>query len=475
MNGSDNIPPDPRARDHRGNRINPAGRYAGGAPGGQPQNPPPGPGPAAPQQGRLYADGPQRLAPGQRGPQSARQDYQQEGPQGYEGQNYGEPGYQDQDFNATGQRARERLNGRPPRNGRGGGGGSGGVLGSMLGQDPGTRKLVGGAAIIVVLLGATVGGWALFGSHHEGVPVIGPPMMALKDRPADPGGLQVMRDDTAQSDVTGKGALHLAPLPEQPDAQALAREAAARQQPQPASTTPASDTPAATTLPAQPGGQPAPQPETLPAQPAPANTQASEKPAAETQPAPDQAEHERAEAEARERARQAEEQRQAARQAQEEAAQKRAAARKAAQEAAAEKRASARKAAQEAAAKADKADKTDASTLPPPSTTPASKPAAKTPASADAPSASAAPAGSGHYAVQLGALDSPALARKAWEASKGKAPDLLGGHTPLYSQVTRNGRSYVRLRVGGFADMKAARLFCAKLHAASVNCAPAAF
>lgn len=97
------------------------------------------------------------------------------------------------------------------------------------------------------------------------------------------------------------------------------------------------------------------------------------------------------------------------------------------------------------------------------------------PAPAAEPSAPAATTASGHFAVQLGALDSPALAHKAWETSKRKAPDLLGGHTPVYSQVTRDGHTYTRLRVSGFEDMKAARAFCAKLHAQSVNCAPAAF
>ncbi|WP_051528438.1 hypothetical protein [Asaia astilbis] len=92
---------------------------------------------------------------------------------------------------------------------------AGGGLSAVLGSDVMTRRLVYGAAGLGALLVVGVGGWSLLGGHSGGIPVIGPPPGPVRDRPADPGGMQIMSGG-ADLDVTGKGEAHLAPEPEQP-------------------------------------------------------------------------------------------------------------------------------------------------------------------------------------------------------------------------------------------------------------------
>lgn len=408
-----------------------AGSLYGAAPADarRPLEPGPAPGPArveAPAPGErdrlasgLYADGPARLSGATpRGP-NAR------------GANASSPNERRQ--NGRNQPGENRPLGSARKAGEASAK-QGGWLSAVLGHDPATRKLVGGAAAIVVVLLGTVGVWSLLGTHHEGIPVIGAPAVPLKDRPSDPGGMQIMSDDTGASDVSGKGQVHLAPPPEQPDAQALAREAADAQEtkkpvpPAPEAVSPAQETPGATpdaTSPAAPS-------ETLPALSSTSSADASsadaqpESPAPRKTKAPEPVRSEPVRPEPR-----APESR---------------------------KPEAHRKAAAEAPVEAHR-----------------SEPAHEKPHEKPLPAPVAAPASGGHYAVQLAALDSEAQAKKAWATYQRKSPQLLGGRTPVYSQVTRGGRSFTRLRVGGFPDMKAARLFCARLHADSVGCAPASF
>lgn len=102
---------------------------------------------------------------------------------------------------------------------------AGGGLSAVLGSDVMTRRLVYGAAGLGALLVVGVGGWSLLGGHSGGIPVIGPPPGPVRDRPADPGGMQIMSGG-ADLDVTGKGEAHLAPEPEQPRPEALAARSA---------------------------------------------------------------------------------------------------------------------------------------------------------------------------------------------------------------------------------------------------------
>ena len=326
---------------------------------------------------------------------------------------------------------------RPPAGANSAGAGR---LTSLLGNDPATRKLVGGAVGIGVVLMLAVGGWSLMGTHHGGIPIIGPPPGPVKDRPADPGGMQIMSGDGGETDMTGNGEAHLAPAPEQPDTKALARQygvppGAPTQDP--AKTDATSDT---AVPPATPGNAPAP---TAPAnspdatasaapeqpQPAVPSATAAEKP--QVQPAAPTGAAANAPAEAPKEAPKKEE---------------------------APVHHAARPVEKPLPAPVPEPE----SVAPPKAATPE-----KTVSKADVPS--------GSHEVQLGALDSEAAARKEWDSLRHQAPALLAGHTPLFEKTTRGDHTFVRLRIGGFADLKAARAYCVKLHAQSVACTPAQF
>nr|WP_294915729.1 SPOR domain-containing protein [uncultured Neokomagataea sp.] len=330
---------------------------------------------------------------------------------------------------------------------------------SFLGSDPATRKLVGGAVGIGAVLLVAVGGWSLVGKHHGGVPIIGPPPGAVREVPADPGGMQLMAGDDS-TDMTGSGEAHLAPGPEQPDTKAFARQYGAPPEPRPVAqnmvTAPAvtDEKPVGvSSLNAQPkdgaasgavgGGQtqlaavtptpavqdevPAPVKHALPPAPVKAAKAATSSDddgdAAETPslPAVRSAVTSRRVSPERERI------------------------------------------IRQEVGPAPTPRPAVAAPLPPPSPVPESD------------DTSHAALGSGHHEVQLAALNSEAMAHHEWETLRARAAGLLSGHTPLFEHTTQGDRSFVRLRIGGFADSKAARAFCVKLHAQSIACTPAQF
>ncbi|GBR07651.1 SPOR domain-containing protein [Acetobacter oeni] len=92
--------------------------------------------------------------------------------------------------------------------------------GTLLPADPMTRRLTCGAFGLGALLVLGIGGWTLLGHHQSGIPVIGPPAEPVRDKPANPGGME-LDGAMAPADVPA-GAAHLAPGPEQPDPAALA-------------------------------------------------------------------------------------------------------------------------------------------------------------------------------------------------------------------------------------------------------------
>ncbi|CAI9120316.1 SPOR domain-containing protein [Brytella acorum] len=125
---------------------------------------------------------------------------------------------------STAERARERMSADyddddlPRRRG------SPGKLAALLGSDEATRKLLFGAIGVGGVLLVGIGGWSLMGHHTSGIPVLGPPPGPVRDVPVDPGGMQISGSDDAVSDTTGQGEAHLAPAPEQPHPDALARQ-----------------------------------------------------------------------------------------------------------------------------------------------------------------------------------------------------------------------------------------------------------
>lgn len=76
-------------------------------------------------------------------------------------------------------------------------------------------------------------------------------------------------------------------------------------------------------------------------------------------------------------------------------------------------------------------------------------------------------AASGHgVQVQLAALPTREGAEAEWRLLSSREHGLLGKKTPSFSQVDIKGRTWWRLRTGGFADEAEARAFCEKLHTA---------
>ena len=119
------------------------------------------------------------------------------------------------------------------------------------GMDDGTRWLALVAGGIGALLVATVGGWSLLGHRAEnGIPVIEPLPGPVRVKPVDPGGMQVMSTQVAQTN--GPAAQALAPAPEAADPQALQKavEAARRADAPPAAVAPTVGTPIAGAPPA---------------------------------------------------------------------------------------------------------------------------------------------------------------------------------------------------------------------------------
>jgi len=103
---------------------------------------------------------------------------------------------------------------------------------------------------------------------------------------------------------------------------------------------------------------------------------------------------------------------------------------------------------------------------------PAGTPVAAAPAPVTPP---ASPASASGDEVQLGALDSPGDAERAWRDISGATPALFSGKSPDIQPATVNGKTFYRLRVGGFASKGAAATFCAEVSAAGNACTVANF
>ena len=100
-------------------------------------------------------------------------------------------------------------------------------------------------------------------------------------------------------------------------------------------------------------------------------------------------------------------------------------------------------------------------------------PVASEPVVAPAPVATpiaAAPIATGTTMVQIAAVDAEALAMPEWQRLARKAPELLGERKPNIVRTEKDGKTFWRLRTGGFADTASATEFCRKVRAKGVGC-----
>ena len=74
--------------------------------------------------------------------------------------------------------------------------------------------------------------------------------------------------------------------------------------------------------------------------------------------------------------------------------------------------------------------------------------------------------------AQLGAFDSPEVARKEWDRLSARFGDYMDGKQRVIQKAQSGGRTFYRLRAIGFADLNDARRFCSALVAERADCIP---
>lgn len=74
--------------------------------------------------------------------------------------------------------------------------------------------------------------------------------------------------------------------------------------------------------------------------------------------------------------------------------------------------------------------------------------------------------------AQLGAYDSPEVAREEWEKLAVRFSDYIEGKQRVVQQSSSGGRTFYRLRAKGFDDLSDARRFCSALVAEGADCIP---
>ncbi|MEE8664145.1 MAG: SPOR domain-containing protein [Acetobacter sp.] len=279
-------------------------------------------------------------------------------------------------------------------------------------QDRKTNKLIWGSAGAIGLLVLGAASWSLIGHHQEGIPVFAPPPGPVRDKPANPGGMSL--GISVPDETTADGKTHLLPPPEQPDPQALAAKLGVAEPPADKKpVTPAATPPASTDT-------------DLP----------EEQPAIKDVLPPNALTH--------------------------------------------------------TAENGDRVTDMPLPAVPPPvaeipsrivapGTVPdkpksvaTKKPVTEPTPPVTKPEVSSAPQTepTGHYIVQLAALNSESGALQEWERLKASVPDMLSNHTPLIQRVQHDNAIFYRLRTQGFASIAEARDFCIQMRTHGHACTP---
>jgi hypothetical protein len=74
--------------------------------------------------------------------------------------------------------------------------------------------------------------------------------------------------------------------------------------------------------------------------------------------------------------------------------------------------------------------------------------------------------------VQLGAFDTPQIARGEWDRLAARFPDYFEGRPRVIEEASSGGQTFFRLRAAGFDDLAGSRRFCAVLVAQGAACIP---
>jgi len=76
----------------------------------------------------------------------------------------------------------------------------------------------------------------------------------------------------------------------------------------------------------------------------------------------------------------------------------------------------------------------------------------------------------GERFCQLAALDTEQLARSEWQHLQLRIPELLSGRTPTIMPADVHGRTFWRLRTGGFRTATEQSVFCSQVHGLGLDC-----
>lgn len=74
--------------------------------------------------------------------------------------------------------------------------------------------------------------------------------------------------------------------------------------------------------------------------------------------------------------------------------------------------------------------------------------------------------------AQLGAFDSPDVARSEWVRLQQRFGSILGDKSRVIEEAQSGGRTFYRLRAMGFVDLSDTRRFCSAIKAEGVDCIP---
>lgn len=74
--------------------------------------------------------------------------------------------------------------------------------------------------------------------------------------------------------------------------------------------------------------------------------------------------------------------------------------------------------------------------------------------------------------VQLGAFETPAIARQEWDRIVTRFDNVFAGKNRVIEETTSGGKTFFRLRAMGFDDLDDARRFCSTLMAEKAACIP---